>query len=145
MSNDRRPAPIPRAWGLEMVATRAFIFRPFGSKEEIGFDEIERLLIAPARVVLGSRDERRAKLRDKAPPLADAYRFPGVRVRSRLAWSAARRPRGVRCVPAADWTIAKLSEVTGHHPLFRRRLLAVLCVNSHNLPGRNVVSFRRCK
>jgi hypothetical protein len=26
-----------------------------------------------------------------------------------------------------------------------RRLPTELCVNSHNLPGRNIVSFRRCK
>jgi hypothetical protein len=31
-----------------MSATRAFIVRSFGFKEGINFDEVERLLIAPA-------------------------------------------------------------------------------------------------
>jgi hypothetical protein len=36
-----------------MSATRAFIVRPFGSKEGIDFNEVERLLIAPALAALG--------------------------------------------------------------------------------------------
>jgi hypothetical protein len=36
-----------------MVATRAFIVRPFGTKEGIDFDAVERLLIAPALTALG--------------------------------------------------------------------------------------------
>jgi hypothetical protein len=36
-----------------MAATRAFIVRPFGSKESINFDQVERLMIAPALASLG--------------------------------------------------------------------------------------------
>jgi hypothetical protein len=36
-----------------MSAPRAFIVRPFGSKEGIDFDEVERLLISPALATLG--------------------------------------------------------------------------------------------
>jgi hypothetical protein len=36
-----------------MATTRAFIVRPFGSKEGINFDEVELLMIAPALAALG--------------------------------------------------------------------------------------------
>jgi hypothetical protein len=37
------------------MARRAFIIRPFGTQREINFDEVERVLIAPALGRLGIR------------------------------------------------------------------------------------------
>ena len=39
------------------MAGRAFIIRPFGTQREINFDEVERVLIAPAldRLGIGGR------------------------------------------------------------------------------------------
>jgi hypothetical protein len=34
---------------------RAFIIRPFGTKNEINFDEVERVLIAPALEAVGAK------------------------------------------------------------------------------------------
>src|SRR5262249_40926206 len=63
--------------GLEggMSATRAFIVRPFGVKEGIDFEEVERKLIAPALNACGTEGRTTAEITRQGNIREDMFRL----------------------------------------------------------------------
>jgi hypothetical protein len=106
-----------------MSATRAFIVRPFGVKEGIDFEEVERKLIAPALQKSGIEGRTTGEITRQGNIRGDMFRllvlsdiviadvsiygnsFPGAAVtnqhhRSGRTWS----PRGHHFPPPRPWT-----------------------------------------
>jgi tetratricopeptide repeat protein len=55
--------------------THAFIVRPFGTKEGVNFDDVERLLIQPALVVAGIRGQTTTKIVEQGNIREDMFRL----------------------------------------------------------------------